>query len=134
MSVQAAPRISVAALEDGSIDAQAFDHAAHVYAAWLYLEQYAPADALAAFSAALQRLTHKLGVPGKYHETITWFYMLLIAERRAAGCGGDWAEFRHDNPDLFCRDNDIIGRYYSNDLLASERARKAFVLPDRLAA
>ena len=134
MNAQATPRVSIAALEDGSLDAVTFDHAAHVYAAWLYLEQYSLPDAIAAFSAALKRLTTKLGVPDKYHETVTWFYMLLIAERRAAASGGDWFAFRRDNPDLFNRDDDIIERYYSAELLASKQARRAFVLPDRLAA
>lgn len=134
MNAQDAPEISLAALENGSIDADTFDHAAHVYAAWLYLEQYSLPDAIAAFSAALRRLTVKLGVPDKYHETVTWFFMLLIAERRAAGAGGDWFAFCCDNPDLFCRRDNIIMRYYSSELLASDRARHAFVLPDRLVA
>ena len=39
--------------------------------AWLYLERYTLLDAVSRFTAAIRRLTEKLGVPGKYHETIT---------------------------------------------------------------
>ena len=134
MNAHAAPPISIDALEDGTLDAATFDHAAHVYAAWLYLEEFPLADAIARFSAALRRLTATLGVPGKYHETVTWFFMLLIAERRAAGHRDDWFAFRRSNPDLFGNAEDVIRRYYSSEVLASERARQTFVLPDQLAA
>ena len=134
MNAQAAPPVSIDALEKGTLDAATFDHAAHVYAAWLYLEEFPLADAIARFSAALRRLTATLGVPGKYHETVTWFFMLLIAERRAAGDLDDWFAFRRNNADLFGNAGDVIGRYYSSELLASERARRSFVLPDRFAA
>jgi len=132
MNAAAAPSVTIAALEDGTLEAQAFDHEAHVYLGWLYLEEMPLLDAIDQFSSALQRLTAKLGVPAKYHATITWFFMLLIAERRARTRGDDWFSFRRCNSDLFGRRPGIIGRYYSSELLASDYARQSFVLPDRL--
>ena len=76
----------------------------------------------------------KLGVPGKYHDTITWFYLLIIAERRNRDGGDDWPTFRRANDDLFSRDDNVLGRYYSKELLASDEARNNFILPDRLVA
>jgi len=128
------PEVSIAALEAGDIDPQRFDHEAHVYAGWLYLRQFPLAVAIAKFTAALQRLTAKLGVPEKYHETVSWFFLLLIAERRALSMTDSWSDFRCDNDDLFCRDNSILSRYYSDELVDSELARHCFVLPDRLAS
>ena len=90
-------------------------------------------EAAARFDAALQRLTEKLGIPAKYHATITWFFMLLIAERRNDGPGSDWYRFRQDNFDLI-RDGKVLQRYYTSETLASDRARQSFVMPDRLAA
>ena len=69
-------------------------------------------------------------MPGKYHDTITWFYMLLIAERHKSD--EDWEDFRSANTDLFERD--LLTRYYTRECLASEDARTRFVLPDRIAA
>jgi hypothetical protein len=89
-------------------------------------------DAVARFSAALRRLTIKLGIESKYHETITWFFMILIAERRARGPSDTWQRFRDRNPDLFATKPSIIRRYYSAERLASAEARSRFVLPDRL--
>lgn len=134
MSVAQRPPFSVDSLEAGTLDVDSFDHEAHVYLAWLFLEQFPLTEAIARFSSALQRLTATLGVPGKYHATITWFFMLLIAERREAAASNDWFSFCRDNADLFSADQNIIGRYYSEDLLASERARGTFLLPDKLAA
>ena len=120
----------VAAFEDATIDAEEFDHEAHLLVGWRYLQDYSLLDSIKRFSSALRRLTRKLGVPTKYHETITWFYLIKIAERKAAT---DWAAFKTANPDLFERNPSLIRQYYSESLLSSECARQAFVLPDILA-
>lgn len=127
------PDLSIEALEDGSVDPEAFDHEAHIYMGWLYLERFGLTEAIQRFSAALQRLTRRLGIPDKYHETITWFYLLLLAERRASAETQDWFSFRRDNDDLFGRgDRSILFRYYRRATLAGPKARRLFVLPDRL--
>jgi N-formylglutamate deformylase len=133
MNAIAAPELSIEALETGRIDAGTFDHEGHIYLAWLYLDQYPLTDAIARFKSALKRLTIRLGVPGKYHETVSWMFMLLIAERRDNATAKDWFSFRHGNDDLFAGGIDFVQRYYSKELLWSDRARQSFVLPDRLA-
>lgn len=134
MNAVVAPRISIEAFEDGTLDAEDFDHEAHIYVAWLYLQCYPLHEASARFIAALKRLTKQLGIPGKYHETITWFFMLLIAERRNLLETDDWHSFCRHHCDLFARGNDnILNRYYSSELIGSDRARRSFVLPDKLA-
>ena len=132
MNVAATPAICLESFEAGSINPDDFDHEAHVYVAWLYLERYPVTEAIDRFTAALRRLTAKLGIPGKYHETITWFYLLLIAERRAAATSGGWFPFRSENEDI-CDGAATLQRFYSKEVLASERAREHFLLPDRLA-
>ena len=133
MNAVVLPDFTVEAFEFGNVDPEAFDHEAHVYVAWLYLEQFPPSAALAKFDAALRRLTARLGIPGKYNATITWFFLLLIGERRAADPGADWYRFCRRNGDLI-GDGGILERYYRRETLASDRARRSFVLPDRLAA
>jgi len=123
----------VAAFEDATIDAAEFDHEAHLLVGWRYLQDDSLLDSIKRFSCALRRLTRKLGVPSKYHETITWFYLIKIAERCAGKAATDWAAFKTANPDLFERNPSLIRQYYSESLLSSECARQAFVLPDILA-
>jgi len=128
------PQFTVELFEAGTIDVDAFDHNAHIYLAWLYLEKHALPEAIQKFSAALKRLTTQLGIPGKYHETITWFFMFLIEERREESSTCDWYAFRRENDDLFARGEDgILNRYYKHATLGSDRARRSFLLPDRLA-
>ena len=124
--------VTVEAFERGDVDPEQFDHEAHIRAAWLYLDAYPEDVAGERFAAALKRLTVKLGIPGKYHETITRFYLAIIAERRRSNGGSDWAAFRSANGDLFGRSNNVLSRYYSPARLASDAARRSFVLPDRL--
>lgn len=119
-----------AAFESGVIDPERFDHAAHVHVAWCYLQQYPLAEAIARFTSALRALTIRLGAEGKYHETVSWFFMILIAERMAADPAGDWETFRQANGDLFDDAGALLERHYSAECLASEGARQRFVLPD----
>ncbi len=128
------PALTIDDLEQSRIDGGSFNHEAHVYMAWLYLGQYPLTEAIDRFTSALKRLTLKLGVPGKYHDTITWFFMLIIAQRRIGNAGADWQNFKEKNPDLFSRDANVLNRYYSKEMLATDAARRSFVLPDRLAA
>ena len=61
---------------------------------------------------------------------MTWFYLLLIAERHQPD--QDWTAFKAANSDLFA--SDLLARYYTPELLRSDEARTRFVLPDRIAA
>ncbi len=124
--------ISIEAFEDGSVDPAQFDHEAHIYVGWSYLQLYELQEAIDRFSAALRRLTKKLGSETKYHETITWFYMILIADRRSTSASNDWQGFRQGNADLFARRPSIISQYYSDKRLGTSLARTQFVLPDRV--
>ena len=75
------------------------------------------------------------GKPGLYHETITTAYLLLINERLdGAGRGMAWDAFADRNPDLLSWQPSVLERYYHKETLNSDRARRTFVLPDRLAS
>jgi hypothetical protein len=135
----------VAAFRDGSLPGEEFPHREHVRMAWLYLERHPTAEALVHFSADLRRFAAAKGNPGLYHETITWAYLLLIAERRVQQAGQSigpiggavaetYPEFAARNPDLFTWKPSLLERYYLAETLASPRARARFLLPDRLAA
>ncbi len=126
------PDVSIDALEAGTIDAAAFDHESHVYAAWLYLERWPLHEAIGRFCAALRRLTVKLGAEAKYHETMSWFFLLLINQRRTTTKATSWIAFRQENADLIRDFRATLSRYYSQEVLASDQARQHFLLPDKL--
>lgn len=124
--------MSIHSFESGEIDPLLFDHEAHAYVGWLYVREYELAEAVSRFDAALKRLVGKLGVEGKYHATLTWFFLLLIAER--VQTDEPWPVFRQRNADLIDDRKSILSNYYSNETLFSDRARERFVLPDNLAS
>ncbi len=121
----------VAGIEGCTIAGRDFRHADHVRLAWIYLRDCPLLEAIARFSSALRRFAAHHGVPEKYHETVTWAYLLLIHERmRRGGEPQDWERFRAENADLFARNPSILDRYYARATLESDVARKTFVLPD----
>jgi hypothetical protein len=121
----------VSGVENCTLAGSEFHHADHVRLAWIYLRDYPLLEAIARFTTVLRRFAAHHGAAGKYHETITWAYLLLIHERmRQDGAPCDWEGFRAANADLLTRKPSILERYYTVQMLASERARKSFVLPD----
>ncbi|MCP4201006.1 MAG: hypothetical protein GY769_03640 [bacterium] len=107
-----------------------FRHADHIRVAWLYLQRFTPTEALDRFVANIKQLAVANDVPALYHETITWAYFFLIRERQREG--ESWAEFEAGNADLFEWPSRLLARYYSPELLESERSRERFVFPDRV--
>ena len=132
MNAVANPEFTIDNFEAGAIDPERFDHEAHVYVGWLYVREYELTDAIARFDAGLKRLVIKLGAAGKYHATLTWFFLLLIADRVEEN--EPWQVFRHRNTDLITNSKELLSRYYSDRNLFSDRARGRFVLPDNLAS
>jgi len=111
----------------------AFHHANHVRVAFAYVSEFPMLEAIAKFSAALQRFAFSKGKPQLYHTTITWAYLLLIGERVArAGRAQSWEEFAGCNSDLLGWKDGILERYYSRATLDSDLARRTFVFPDRV--
>ena len=124
------PGPSIEQFEALEVLPEAFDHEAHVYVAWSYVKQFDLLASIDRYRSVLRRLTAKLGVPDKYHETITWFYLLAVAERASGAAAESWNEFKERNPDLFRRNPALISHYYSEVRLMSDKARRSFVLPD----
>lgn len=109
-----------------------FRHADHVRLAWLYLNEHPLLEAIARCTTALRRLAAFHGTPGKYHETITWAYLVLIHERmRRDDAPRGWEAFRAANADLLCWNPPVLERYYAPQTLRTELARRIFVLPDK---
>lgn len=118
--------------ERGATPADTFHHADHVRLGFEYLGRYPVLEALQRFSAALKQFAAAQGKAQRYHETITWAYLLLIRERMArAECIQTWEEFAERNPDLLIWKGGVLGTLYRQETLDSDLARHAFVLPDR---
>ena len=116
----------VAGFEAGTL--AALPHADHVRIGWAYARTLPLLDAIGKMKGGLVRFATAHGAAEKYHETITWAFVVLIHERIARAPDREWDAFAKGNLDLF--DAGALGRSYSKETLASPLARKVFVLPD----
>ena len=115
-----------------ALPADQFHHEQHVRVAWLFVRHHGMPRALGEFSEAIKRFAIAKGVHGLYHETITWAFLLIVAERLAREPAETWDAFAADNADLLSWQPSILDRYYSKELLGSALARATFVMPDLL--
>ena len=79
---------------DTTLPADQFHHQQHVQVAWLFVRKHGMPAALGEFSAAIKRFADAKGATGLYHETITWAFLLLIAERQARQPASTWEAVR----------------------------------------
>lgn len=117
--------------ERGAIPEDSFHHADHVRLAFAYLSEYSMFEALQKFSGALQRFAAARGKSRLYNETITCAYFFLIRERMARAEDLAWEQFELQNSDLLAWKDGTLSRYYQEDTLKSDLARRVFVLPDK---
>lgn len=118
--------------ESGGIAPGDFRHADHIEMAWHYLREMPLLEALPRYARGLLALATRAGRPERYHETITWAFMFVIHERVLAAPDADYPAFRGANRDLFEWPGGPLERYYRPETLASDRARRGFVMPDRI--
>ncbi len=123
----------VAAFEALAVKPQDFRHREHVRLGFALLARERDlARAAVAFRALLKRFADAVGATGKYHETITWAYLAIIAERMQARPYASSRELLADHPDLLDHRGGALARHYDlGELLASPLARTTFVLPRR---
>jgi hypothetical protein len=119
--------------ESSSTAPASFHHVDHVRLAFEYLCRYQALEAIEKFANALKRFAAAQGKAQRYHETITWAYVLLIRERMArAGRIESWEEFAARNGDLLVWNGGVLDRLYRKETLDSDFARTTFVLPDQV--
>ena len=119
----------IEAFENCEIANTNFHHADHVRMAWTYLREYGFPGGAERFVSALQRFATVHGKPQLYHATITWAYLVEINDRMERGAGS-WEEFAAANPDLLTWKPSLIDRLYRPETIASEHAKRVFVLPN----
>lgn len=117
------------ALERGQIPDTGLHHHSHLLVAWVYLhESTSVPEAAAKMSKTLRMIGAAGGRPEKYHETITLFWIYVLAQARVEANGVRLEEIVHRQPRLLEKDFPLV--YYSRELLFSERARKFWIEPD----
>ena len=115
-------------LERGEIANENFHHASHLHVAWVYLSETTSVDqASARMRDTLRRFAASVGKPEKYHETITLFWVRLLALAREAS-GETLEKLVAANPQLLEKNFPLA--YYSRERLFSDKARTRWLEPD----
>jgi hypothetical protein len=117
------------ALERGEVANESFHHLSHLHVAWVYLaESSCLEEAAAKMRNTLQRFAASAGKSEKYHETITLFWVHLLAGLRAIGSRESLKQIVKSNPRLL--DKNFPLAYYSSKRLFSDKARSSWIEPD----
>jgi hypothetical protein len=104
-----------------------FDHRQHVKFAWTVLGE-SPESAPSIIADEIRRFAD-VHAPGRYHETITQFWVKLVAHTRsAARQENDFETHVSLYPVLL--DKGALKNHYSSATLDSPRARSEFLEPD----
>lgn len=112
----------------GEVDAAAFPHREHVRMGFEMLRRHDFAETVIRFSSTLRAMAARAGKPQAFHQTITIAFLSLIAERQETGRYPDFESFARSNPDLL--DKSLLSRWYSPARLATEAAKRTFLLPE----
>jgi hypothetical protein len=108
----------------------AFNHAAHVRLAYIYLCGHSIDEAAERMKRSLLAFLDHFGVDrSRFHATMTRAWLLVVRHfMELCSCSASSREFIAANPRLL--DTKIMLRHYSAATLFSQRARAAFVQPD----
>lgn len=116
------------ALERGEIANEGFHHASHLHVAWVYLAESSSVQAANKMRKTLHRFAAAAGKPQKYHETITLFWVHLLASVQAVSRAKPLEDVVYANPQLLEKNFPLA--YYSAERLFSDEARISWMEPD----
>lgn len=117
--------------ESCTLPPAAFTHERHLRVAWHYLGTEPLGHAAERFKKSLQRFAEANGAAGKYHETITWAYMVILSRMRKTIAGEDtrFDAAMERFPELRAHRGELITSIYKQEQLDSPDARAMFLLP-----
>ena len=115
----------VRAMEGCTLPENCFRHGDHLRFAWLCVHAEPVEGAIARVRNAIRKYAAHLGKPNLYHETMTVGWVRLIASHAE----GSFAEFLAANEARLGKE--LLHRFWSPELLTSERAKREWVEPDR---
>ena len=118
----------VARFEACTLPPWAFGHREHLLVAFCYLRTSTFEEAAPRFVRNLKRFAARHGAEGKYHATVTWALLSLLAEAIDANPSLSFEALLAARPDLLAA-RDTLAALYGRAVLESDRARRVPLLP-----
>ena len=123
-----APTNVVERFEACTLPPWAFGHREHLLVAWTYLRAAPFETAAARFVGNLKRFAAHHGATNKFHATVTWALLMLLAEAIDEHPTADFDTLLTKRPEL-TDTRKLLNRFYDLDALDSDRARRVPLLP-----
>ena len=118
------------AFEECTLPREKWTHRAHLWVALWYLRHFPREEATKRIRTGIQRYNAARGSTKGYHETITLSWIRLLSGfLLTAGPQRDLGELASEAAASYAS-SDYLLRYYSHELLFSDRARTEYVPPD----
>ena len=115
--------------EECSIPPEQWSHEAYLRMAWLYLTRHPLDQALEKICSGIRRYNMAVaGSTDQYHHTVTVAFSRLVAARLTSA--GDYAAFKAAKPDLYASHPPALARFYSEEHLFSDQAKREWQDPD----
>jgi hypothetical protein len=114
----------LAAVHDTRLRTSEFRHADHLRLAWLWLHRASQKEAEDQVCLAIKQFAAHHNVPHLYHETVTLAWVRLLATHHEP----TFSEFLEGNEARL--NKELLLRFWSPELLASDRAKREWVPPD----
>ena len=126
--VTAADDHFLAAFTAGEIANQDFHHRDHLRLAWIQIRRLGLPHALEAVTAAIRQFAAGHGHGDRYHETMTRFWLLVVAMGISRHSTLAFDELLAAEPHLL--DKNLPYRHWSRERMGSEDARQRWLEPD----
>lgn len=122
------------AFESCSLERSDWDHRAHLRVAWVYLAEVGLGVAVDRMREGIVRFDEATQPDNacNYHETITRFWLEMVARARQEGPADESFEaFCERCPELL--NKRLILQYFTQPTIVSDEARERWIEPDRQA-
>ncbi len=114
----------VARFESCALAPWAFGHREHLFVAWTYLRAAPFEEGACRFVSGLKKFAAHHGATQKFHATITWTLLQLIAEAvHEDAANADFDAFLAAHPELLDV-RTVLSSLYDHATLDSDRARR----------
>jgi N-formylglutamate deformylase len=117
----------LAAFHGCQLSGSEFRHADHLRLAWLHLHREPLEMALRSVREGIQKFARHHKATGLYHETLTTAWVRLLSTHEEA----EFDDFLIANEHRL--NKELLHRFWTPELLASDEAKRQWVPPDRCA-
>jgi hypothetical protein len=120
--------------ENCTLPPSQFSHRLHLQMGWRCLRQHGFPQGVVEFEKRLRAYVESVGASAKFHQTVTWAYMVLMNEEMTCRSAPDepFETMIERRSDLLDHRSGALAQCYPREQLESSAAQRVFMLPRQL--